>query len=165
MGAKSALSVEQYLHTSFDGLDKEYRDGELVERSSPTYSHGEAQGLLLAFFVALRKSHALFACSETRMKLRTGLYLIPDVAVFHGAKPAEVPENPPLVAIEILSPEDRLSTVAEKLDEYRTWGVAHTWVVDPVAKRFYDYDGRMNEGVTLRIPELGIELEPGSIFE
>ena len=32
MGAKSALSVEQYLHTSFPDLDKEYRDGDLVVR-------------------------------------------------------------------------------------------------------------------------------------
>jgi len=43
MGAKSALSVEQYLHTSFPDLDKEYRDGELVERCLPTFEHGEIQ--------------------------------------------------------------------------------------------------------------------------
>ena len=43
MGAKSALSVEQYLHTSFPDLDKEYRDGELVERSLPTYRHGKTK--------------------------------------------------------------------------------------------------------------------------
>lgn len=164
MGAKSALSVEQYLHTSFPGLDMEYRDGELVERSLPTYSHGKVQGLLLAFLVALRKSHALFACSETRMKLRSGLYLIPDVAVFHNEEPAEVPENPPLIAIEILSPEDWLAGIAEKLEQYRVWGVPHTWAVDPVAQRFYDYDGAMHELATLRIQELGIEMTLDAIF-
>ena len=150
---------------SFPGLDKEYRDGELVERSLPTYSHSKTQFLLLMFFGALSKANPLHPCPELRLKLRTGLYLIPDVAVFHGAKPAEVPEDPPLVAIEILSPEDRLGAVAEKLDEYRAWGVTHTWVVDPVAKRFCDYDGRMNEVGTLRIPQLGIELEPTAVFE
>ncbi len=104
MGAKSALSVEQYLHTSFPDLDKEYRDGELVERSLPTFEHGETQLRIGAFFAALRKSHSLHAAAETRMRIRTGLYLIPDVAVFQGVRPASVPDNPPLIAIEILPP-------------------------------------------------------------
>ena len=39
MGSKAALPVEEYLHTSFPDLDKEYRDGELVERSLPDYLH------------------------------------------------------------------------------------------------------------------------------
>jgi hypothetical protein len=29
------IAVEQYLHSSFPGLDREYRDGEIVERSLP----------------------------------------------------------------------------------------------------------------------------------
>src|SRR5580704_4406530 len=154
MGAKSALSVEQYLSTSFPDLDKEYRDGELVERSLPTYLHGKTQGLLMAFFVFLRKTHALHVCSETRMKIRTGLYLIPDVAVFHPDEPGEVPDAPPLVAIEVLSQDDRLTAVREKLEEYRAWGVPHVWLVDPYAKRFYTCDEGLTEVGTLRIPEL-----------
>lgn len=34
MSVNTALSVEEYLHTSFPDLDREYRDGELVERIS-----------------------------------------------------------------------------------------------------------------------------------
>jgi hypothetical protein len=49
MGAKTALSVEQYLQTSFPGQDKEYRDGEVVERSLPTFLHGKPQLHLGAF--------------------------------------------------------------------------------------------------------------------
>lgn len=90
MAAKSALTVEQYLHTSFRGLDMD-RDGELVERSLPTFSHSRTQFLLLMFFGALAKALGLWPSPELRMKLRSGLYLIPDVAVFHGGKPAEVP--------------------------------------------------------------------------
>jgi hypothetical protein len=29
------------------------------------------------------------------MKIRTGLYLIPDVAVFYPVEPEQIPENPP----------------------------------------------------------------------
>jgi Uma2 family endonuclease len=41
MSARTGLSVEEYLHTSFPDLDREYRDGELVERSLPDYLHGK----------------------------------------------------------------------------------------------------------------------------
>ncbi len=165
MGAKSALSAEQYLHTSFPDLDKEYRDGELVERSLPTFEHGETQARLSVFFGVLPKALALRPCAETRMKIRTGLYLIPDVAVFRGARPASVPDTPPLIAIEILSPDDHLQRVGDKLEEYRAWGVPHTWAIDPAAQRFYSNDGKLVEVYELPVPELGITLRKSDIFD
>jgi Uma2 family endonuclease len=166
MGTKTALSVEQYLHTSFPDLDKEYRDGEVVERTLPDYLHGETQGLITAFFVARRRTHSLYVCPETRMRLRPGLFLIPDIAVFHRKRPHErVPSTPPLIAIEILSPDDRLRAVREKLEEYRAWGVAHTWLVDPNSKRMYTCDGGLTEVQALAVPELGVELKASDVFE
>jgi hypothetical protein len=50
MGTKTAVSVEEYLHTSFPGVDPEYRDGELTERAPPDYLHGRTQALVGAFF-------------------------------------------------------------------------------------------------------------------
>ena len=115
MGTKAALSVEEYLHTSFPDLDKEYRDGKLVQRTLPNSLHGRTQLLLGAFFLAAAKSLSLWPSSETRMKVRTGVYLIPDIAVFYPDKPPLIPETPPLVAIEIFSPDDRLPAVRENL--------------------------------------------------
>ena len=46
MGARADISVDEYLHTSFPDLDREYRDGEVVERSLPDYLHGRTQALL-----------------------------------------------------------------------------------------------------------------------
>lgn len=56
MESKAALPVEEYLRTSFPDLDKEYRDGELVERSLPDYLHSKTQGLLIVLLSALRKA-------------------------------------------------------------------------------------------------------------
>ena len=67
------MHVEEYLHTSFVDLDREYRDGEVVERSLPDYLHSRTQALLGVFFEALRKQLLVYACPELRMKLRTGL--------------------------------------------------------------------------------------------
>jgi Uma2 family endonuclease len=160
------VSVEQYLHTSFPDLDKEYRDGELVERTLPDYPHGETQGLITAFFGARRRTHSLHACIGTRMRLHPSLYLIPDVAVFHRKRPHErVPSTPPLIAIEILSPDDQLSAVRDKLEEYRAWGVVHVWLVDPYSKRLYTCNGELTEVQALAVPELGLELTPSDVFE
>src|SRR5580692_657535 len=117
MGTKTAISVEEYLHTSFPDLDCEYRDGEVLERTTPDYLHGRTQLLLGMFFEALRKGLSTYPCVETRMKLREGLYRIPDVAVFWPSQPASVPDSRPLIAIEVLSPEDRQTAVREKLQE------------------------------------------------
>jgi Uma2 family endonuclease len=166
MGAKTAISVEQYLHTAFPNLDREYRDGELVERTLPTYLHGSVQVLLGVFFAALRKKLPVFATVEARMKLREGLYLIPDVAVFWPTSPSPgVPDTPPLIAIEILSPDDRMNSVRDKLEEYRAWGVAHVWLVDPQSRRMYSCDNGFAEVTSLAVPELGVEIQPADIFE
>ncbi len=165
MGAKTALSVEQYLRTSFPDQDKEYRAGEVVERSLPTFPHGKTQLHLGAHFAVMRKQFPLHACVETRMKVRSNLYLIPDVAVFYPQAPGEVPDFPPLVAIEILSPDDRLTAMREKLEEYRAWGVPHVWLVDPYSKRMYTCEDGFAEVQSLTITELGVELTPSVVFQ
>jgi Uma2 family endonuclease len=165
MGAKTGLSVEEYLRTSFPDLDREYRDGELVERSLPDYLHGKTQLLLAAFFAALRKRLSIFPCTETRMKIRAGRYAIPDLAVFWPEEPPLVPETPPLVAIEILSLDDRLTEVRDKLEEYKAWGVAHVWLVDPHSRRMYTCETGLVEARSLKISELGVEITGADIFE
>ena len=69
MGARAGISVDGYLHTSFPDLDREYRDGELVERSVPDYLHGRTQALL-------GRRHLLRACPINRRSLRSRFCLL-----------------------------------------------------------------------------------------
>jgi Uma2 family endonuclease len=165
MGVQTAIPIEEYLHTSYDGLDREFRDGEVVERSMPTTSHGTCQLLLGVFFMALRERLNLHPISEIRMRLPGNRILIADIGVFRPTRPPQVPDYPPLVAIEVLSPDDRLSEVRAKLEEYRAWGVPHVWLADPESRRLYICDDRFKEVDTLPIPELGIEVRPTDIFD
>src|ERR1700679_1038378 len=100
-----------YLRTSFPNPDPEFRDGELVERTLPDYLHGKVQGLIFAFFAMLRRTLDVHPCVETRMRLGSNRYLIPDVAVFYPTEAERVPEAPPLVVIEVLSLDDRMPAV------------------------------------------------------
>ena len=63
----------------------------------------------------------------------------PDVAYYDDVTDsadvlAEYASVPPVVAVEVLSPEDRVNKVAEKVDEYLAFGVKQVWVVDPEEK-------------------------------
>jgi Uma2 family endonuclease len=165
MGTKAALPVEEYLRTAFPDLDKEYRDGVLLERSLPDYLHSRTQGLLIMLLGALRTMFPVFVCPELRVQVRPGLIRIPDVSVFYPNEPqGRVPATPPFVAIEILSSDDRMADVCNKLGEYRAWGVTYVWLVDPHSKRMYTCDAELVEVSMLRITELGVELKPADIF-
>jgi Uma2 family endonuclease len=166
MGVKTAASLDEYLRTSFPDLDREYRDGEIVERTLPDTLHARTQLLIGFFFEALRKMASVTPYSELRLRLREGLVLIPDICVYWPERPAgRFPDVPPLVAIEIMSPDDRLTAVREKLEEYRAWGVKHVWLVDPHSRRMYTCDAGLTEVATLRVAEIDAELTPGDIFE
>ena len=150
------MTPQEYEHTSFPDLDREYRDGEVIDRSEPDSVHGRAQALAGAFFGPLRKTTSIYPCIGTRAKLREGLIRIPDVSVFSEAPQKNLPDTPPLIAIEILSLDDRFVAVRSKLEEYRTWGVPHVWLIDPDLRRLYKCDEGLAEVTSLELPEFGV---------
>jgi Uma2 family endonuclease len=164
MATQAQITAEQYLHMTFEH-DAEFVHGEIVERAMPSYTHGRIQTLLSSLFEAVRAPHRLFACSDVRMKLAPDLYRIPDTAVFVTPPKRELPEQAPLVVIEILSSDDRYHDVVEKLEEYRVWGVPNIWVVDPLSKRFAVYtDWGLQYVSSLALPDYPLELTSGVLF-
>jgi Uma2 family endonuclease len=167
MDTKVQVPVEEYLKTSYEGPDPEYLDGEIVERTVPDFTHGRVQFRFATIFGDLEKRHPFCAVTEVRHRIRETRYRIPDVAVFAGRKPEErYPSTPPYIAIEILSPDDRFSEVVRKLDEYRTWGIAHIWVVDPQLRRFLVYGATgLGEVTEFRLPDYDVVITPQAVFE
>src|SRR5262249_40212169 len=98
--------------------------------------------------------------------LSLGLVRIPDVAVFEGNPPdQEVPETPPLVVVEITSPDDRLSQSMERLEEFRRWGVRHIWVIDPLLRRLFVYhEGSLSAVEVLELLGYPLTLTPSEVF-
>jgi len=117
--AQALISPEEYLRTFHEGLDREYAFGVVIERPMPTCIHGRIHILLGYLFEVLRRKHPEYAAAEVRHPLRR----IPHVAVYVGQPPTgNYPDSPPLVVIEILSPEDRMGDVLKKFAEYEAWG-------------------------------------------
>ena len=165
MATKAQITAEQYLDMTFEH-DAEYVDGEIVERSMPDNVHSLIQFLILMEIGRLIQSYPLFPRPELRLKLAPRVFRIPDISVFAGQPPHEsVPSTPPLLAIEILSKDDRHHDLMKKLEEYRVWGVSNIWVVDPLSKRLAVYTAAgLQYCSTLNLPEYPFELTPSALF-
>ena len=91
------------------------------------------------------------------------------ISLLHAAAPREpVTLTPPLLCLEILSPEDRLSRAQVILTDYLAMGVAHIWLVDPMRRAAYTYDTaglHIANPTRLSVPETRILLDLTGPFE
>jgi Uma2 family endonuclease len=166
--ARSQIGVEEYLDLVFqDRPEPDYVDGEVVERALPTPLHGQIQLLLGILLAPLAKLVPLVMMSELRVRIQPRLFRVVDVAVYRGARPeGRYGTNPAFVAIEIVSPDDRHSELAERLEDYRRWGVPHVWLVDPQLKRVYEYtESGLLQFPALRLPEFNFEISAQDLFK
>ena len=166
--AKSRIGVEEYLDLVFDDRpEPDYVDGEVVERALPTPNHSETQALLIMLLAPLVSRFGLLLRPELRVRINPQRFRVVDLAVFQGAKPeGRYATNPPLIVVEILSPDDRHSRLAERLEDYRRWGVRHIWVVDPQVKRLYEYsEAGLLQFPALRLPEFDFEVSAQELFK
>jgi Uma2 family endonuclease len=131
VATQTLIPVEEYLRTVYEP-DAEFVDGEIVERNPGENPHNPVQARLVEIFYELKKKHPAHCRTELRMWVATARIRIPDVALFHPEKPAElVPSDAPLVVVEIVSREDRHTEIIQKFEEHRAWGVPHIWLADP----------------------------------
>jgi Uma2 family endonuclease len=161
MGVGTLISEEEYLHSSYDP-DCEFEDGVLIERNVGTRDHSGMQAALAAYFYRRRKAWQIHIYTEQRIRIRARKYLIPDLCIVSGPQPPDqVFQNPPLIVIEILSPDDRPLRVNDKVQQWRDFGVPYVLVIDPetLESELHDEHGRtkLEDGV-LRIPGSPIEV-------
>jgi Uma2 family endonuclease len=139
MPAGTLTSVSEYLSTSYDP-DCDYVDGEVLERNLGEYDHAKLQKKLILFFGIREKQLGIHVVPEQRVQVSPTRFRVPDICVVAGAEPDEqIFTKPPFLCIEILSPEDAMTRMLERLDDYLRFGVSHVWVLDPSTKRAYDY--------------------------
>jgi Uma2 family endonuclease len=141
MATATQVSVEEYLRTSYEP-DREYVDGEVLDRNVGEKGHSKVQWRLLFYLKPRESQWDVFVLHEWRLRLGERHYRVPDVCIVAGPEPAEeVLSTPPLVCIEILSPEDRMSRMKKKASSYLASGVRYVWILDPKTKQAFVYDG------------------------
>lgn len=134
------LSLDEYLHTSYRP-DVDFVDGELEERNLGEFEHARLQTILASFFFLQEKSWSIKAVVEQRIRVAPTRVRICDLVLLRASTPRErVTETPPLICIEILSPEDRLSRAELVLADYLAMGVENLWLIDPLRRSASTFD-------------------------
>ncbi len=110
----------------------------------------------------------LSALTEQRVQVADTRYRVPDVCVvpFH-IEDKRIVRTAPLLCIEILSPEDRMSEMQERVDDYLRMGVRAVWVVDPQRRKAFraEVEGELIAVAdALKVPGTAVGMSVQEVF-
>jgi Uma2 family endonuclease len=165
MANATQISVTQYLQTSYRP-DREYVDGEVRERNVGKWEHARVQWLLAGWFMNHETMWGVIGSTEQRVQITSDRVRIPDLVVVAAGPQPDVLVEPPLLVIEILSPEDSYSDTQERAEDYLSMGVGTVWIIDPRTRT-----GRMCNGAVwtaarrLEVPKTPLFVNLDEIFQ
>jgi Uma2 family endonuclease len=166
--ATTLIPIEEYLRTTYHP-DRDYVDGETQERNLGEREHARLQAILAAWFGNQEKAWNVYTLVEQRIRVAQRRVRIPDICLISRDAPKEqVTVTPPLLCIEILSPEDRLPRAARVMEDYARMGVANLWLLDPKDRVAYVYASNGLLKLTtdrLAIPGTEIYVDLATLFE
>lgn len=168
MATATLIPVEQYLATSYRP-DRDYVDGEVQERNLGEQWHAAVQITLGYIFMQHRHEWRLRPLTEQRVRLGPNRVRIPDLCAIR-ASDAMMPvlTYPPVLCVEILSPEDRFRRTVERCREYQAFGVSNVWLIQPRSREVWTLDAQGDalefEGADLSIPETPVSVSVAEIF-
>jgi Uma2 family endonuclease len=161
------ISVEEYLATSYRP-DCDYVDGRIEERNLGEFDHSRWQTAIAAYFESRQKQLGITVFVEQCVQVSPTRFRIPDICVIIGDTSEQIFRTPPFLCIEILSPEDRMSRVEQRIDDYLAMGVKYVWVMDPSNRHVYiaTLEAGLQEfkGATLRTENPVLELPLAAVF-
>ena len=165
--APALMTMEQYLRTSYSP-DVDFVDGEIEERNLGEFDHGFLQGLIFNWFLAHKKVLGALPVVEQRIRIDGDRVRICDVAVVSTRRPREqVSTTPPVICVEIMSSEDRLSRAIVVLNDYRAMGVENIWLIDPHERLVYSFGKlglQQRENLLLPISQTELVLNVNDLF-
>lgn len=126
-----------YLQTTY-WPDCDWIDGEVRERNVGEQPHASVQKFFVRFSGHREKELGVRVFPEERVQTSVIHYRIADVCVVRRQiRMQPIVRTPPLLCIEILSRDDRMSEMHERVDDYRGMEVEAVWVVDPRRRKAF----------------------------
>ena len=159
------IPVQEYLLNAYRP-DREYIDGEIQERNLGDLDHSGTQGALIVALWGLR-SQGLYTWPEQRVQVSATRYRVPDVTVTIGHPQQQILTSPPYIVIEVLSPDDTLVRMMERVLDYEAFGVPNIWIIDPSSQCAYvASNGALQPMTVLRSQgEPAVSLDVTQLFE
>jgi Uma2 family endonuclease len=149
----SLIPVEEFLRMSSDP-DCEYVDGVIEERPVGEYDHATWQIIVAGYFLMREKELGIISRPELRIQVSQNRFRVPDVTILSRTAPREqIITHAPLAVFEILSPEDLMSRMLEKLADYERMGIGAVWLIEPKRQIYYHYRaGQLTPGTVFSLP-------------
>ncbi len=162
MPAATQISIDEYLHTVYRP-DCDYVDGTLQERNGGELDHGWVQGRLIVAFTI----RGFAAIPEWRFQIREMRFRVPDVVVTKERPEEQILRSSPLACIEILSPEDIVTRVNTRIQDYLQFGVPVVWLIHPTERSIWIYrpSGMEEASDPIRLDGTSIEIPFSEIFD
>ena len=166
MATSTMVALSEYLRTSYSP-DCEWVDGEVRERNMGEGSHAVVQSFFIKYFGRREEEWGIRVLPELRTQVSATHFRVPDVLLMRSSDPfEEIVRTPPLLCIEVLSPEDRMTEMQDKIDDYCQMGVKAVWVVDPVRRKAFSVEeGALTPVADLTVPGTPIEVSVTEVFE
>jgi len=162
------ISLEEYMASAYEP-DCDFVDGTLEQRNVGEWDHAQLQSEIITYLKRNYKATGIRVLPELRIRVTPRRVRIPDVCVFLTNPMQRVPTTPPFLCIEILSPEDRMSRVEVRINDFLAMGVKTVWVLDPETRQAYT--ATATEGLrevktgVLRTEAPVIEMPLADVFE
>ncbi len=88
-----------------------------------------------------------------------------DVVIVNDVPQTQILSEPPLIAIEIVSPSDTYSQLNGRMRDLAAMGVKNLWIIDPQQRVDREYwEGAWVEVLTLTVPDSPIYLDVNALF-
>lgn len=164
MATASQIAIAEYLSTSYRP-DREYIDGELGERNVGKREHARVQALIAASLGNHEREWSVIVLTAQRIQVSPQRVRIPDVVLTSLLPQPEVLVDPPLLIVEILSPDDTYFDLEQRTRDYQGMGVQTIWLIDPRTRTARICQGRTwTEETHLTVPGTPIFLDLADLF-
>jgi Uma2 family endonuclease len=138
MASTTLISVDEYLRTRYRP-DCDYVDGRIEERNVGEHDHAALQAALILWFGQKQHEWRIEVLPEQRIQISPSRFRVPDVCLVSLDEPVQqILTSPPLACIAILSPEDTMRRMQQRVEDYRSFGVRSIWILDPGTLKGYD---------------------------
>jgi Uma2 family endonuclease len=123
--------MKEYLKTVYQP-DVDYVDGVIEERNSGEFDHGDLQLEIGALLRSHSDEWQIRVVAETRVQVAPTRFRVPDICVMPLSwNRTQIITEAPLLCLEVLYPEDRMSRVLTRCQEFLAMGTPEVWIFDP----------------------------------
>lgn len=161
------VPIEEYLRTTYHP-DRDWLDGETRERNVGEWQHAAIQGFLIRFLGAHAAEWNIWVLPEQRVQTSARHFRIPDVCAIERTTPFQpILRTPPLLCVEVLSPDDSMSDIQDRVEDYLAMGVPAVWVIDPRRRKAYiaTDPGALYAAEVLTVPSSPISVRIADAFD